>query len=695
MRPDSLEVFVMSGNQGLNGNTMRTPRLTGLVLAVLIASQVVAMADRVMMNNGSSFEVRGFKITDGVVTVALSGRTWSVPSELVDLEGTRQANGMSSTDMRSPGWSRGSEPIVESREPETDKTVTPEPSASPETVAFAEEETLEEPEDGPLIALAEAKIDDEEAMARAKAEYEEAMRSLAREQEQLNRRVEELEIAKAAQEETLDESEAEPSTAQAEAKADYEEKLAKVIADYEEAIRLMAKAQEELERRVKELEAAKTAQEEATRQIIRDATSTSGSKINQFVALGGNFELAAGWLKGTSGRSQSIIELATAEIDFEVQANDWTLGSIILEYDNGKRLFRTLRGFEVDIDRINIDTAFVTIGDPQRLPPFATVGRIVLPFGISTGDPVADVLTLEDPLTIEVFEMRETAVLVGAGFPTPPLTPASPPVAPPPVKPIALNPFFKSMSKGLGYDPPPTRPPPPTLVTPTPAPPPLSVGFVVFQGATSAANDGRFNFGATAGFVKKWDCDRPYDDGWSLLACPFSIDVDFDYNSSVFDSRFLGFEYLGFLDQIGYVPGMASSVKATIGALSFVGEWNGAIDNATFIDDSGTLINMKPSAWQVSFAFQFDWNPWVNEIGAQGSYLAFSYSRSQDLAGFTRDGERAGFAPWRRFSLSAGEWVMDHLRLAVDYSRNVDYPLNQGGSGNSADGILLVVTYVW
>jgi hypothetical protein len=53
--------------------------LTGIVLAVLIVGPVVAMADRVVMKNGSSFEVRGFKITEGVVTVALSDRTWSVP----------------------------------------------------------------------------------------------------------------------------------------------------------------------------------------------------------------------------------------------------------------------------------------------------------------------------------------------------------------------------------------------------------------------------------------------------------------------------------------------------------------------------------------------------------------------------------------------------------------------------------------
>ena len=35
------------------------------------------------------------------------------------------------------------------------------------------------------------------------------------------------------------------------------------------------------------------------------------------------------------------------------------------------------------------------------------------------------------------------------------------------------------------------------------------------------------------------------------------------------------------------------------------------------------------------------------------------------------------------------------LRLAVDYSRNVDYPVSQGGSGDAADAILFVVTYAW
>jgi uncharacterized coiled-coil protein SlyX len=609
---------------------------------------------------------------------------------------------MSSAETRSPGWSRGSEPIADPRKPEAVKTITPEPPTPPEPLAFEKEETLEEPAVGPSIALADAKADYEEAMARAKAEFEEAMRSIAREQEQLKRRVKELEIANADQEATLEESEGEPSTALAEAKADYEEALAKVIAEYEESIRLMARAQEELERRIRELEAAQTAQEDATRAIIRDTTSTLGSKINQAVTFGGDFEVLAGRFTGSSGMSESLVELSTAEIDFEIQVNDWTLGSLIFEYIDGTTtLLQTISGQPEGVDRVNIDTAFLTIGNLQRFPLAGTFGQVIVPFGISTGDPVADVLTLEDPLTIEVFEMREIAVQIDVGFPTPPLTPATPPVVPPRVKPLVINPLFKLIGKGLGYDPPPTRPVQPTPMTPSPAPPLFNVGFVVFQGNTftGSGTEGGFNFSATAGFRKKWDCHRPYEErlaaGWRRLSCPWSIDVDIDFNSSVFDSRFLELEYGSFLPQIGSVPGMASSVKATLGALSLVGEWNGAIEEATFVDDSGTLISMTPSAWQVSLGYQFDWNPWVEAIGAQGDYIAASYSVSDDLAGVTLSGERVGFAPRRRFSLSAGEWVMDGLRLAVEYSYSLDYPPSRGGTGSSINSISSAITYSW
>jgi hypothetical protein len=677
--------------------------------------------DRVMMKDGSSFEVRRFELAARMVTIqGLDGRVWTVWSELVDLDATRRANGMSAADLRSPGWTRESQsldaaPATAAVGPGLPTSAGAAPLSGAANAAPLSREasriasavqalTLAEPGAAASATSPVEPVDYDAALARATAQYEAAVRSIAAEQERLERRVKELEHA-------LDEAQRANAASAAGApgpglnrtsesvtegagpqavgplleelanvRSAYQETLAKAQADYEAATQSAALAQERLEQRVQELELARGAQEDATRQIIRDATSTLGSQINQYVAFGGTFEVGIGRLKAAGLRPESSIEVGTAEADFEVQANDWTLGSLILEYVG--------TGFD-------IDTAFMTVGDPQRFAPFGTVGRIILPFGISTGDPVADVLTLEDPLTIDTFEMRDTAVLIGAGFPTRGLTPAAPPMAPPAVRPRALNPLFRSLSRGLGYRPPPTAPQQPVPVTPLPDPPLFNVGFVLYQGDTSAAADGRFNYGATAGFVKKWDCGRAYDEGWHPFSCPFRIEVDVDYNSSIFDSRFLEVEYQPYLRQIGFVPGMASSIKATVGGLSFVGEWNGALERAMFVADSGARVTLRPSAWQVSLAYQFDWNPWVEAIGSQGTYVAFSHSRSEDLAGFTQAGRRIGFVPWQRFSVTAGEWVMDGLRLAIDFSRHRDYPRNRGGSGSDADGVLLMVTYAW
>ena len=78
------------------------------------------------------------------------------------------------------------------------------------------------------------------------------------------------------------------------------------------------------------------------------------------------------------------------------------------------------------------------------------------------------------------------------------------------------------------------------------------------------------------------------------------------------------------------------------------------------------------------------------------------YSESQDLAGVTRIVDplapvplRVGFVPERRFSMGIGEWVLDGLRVAVEYSHVVDYGEDDGGTGNSANGYFMQMTYEW
>ncbi len=451
-----------------------------------------------------------------------------------------------------------------------------------------------------------------------------------------------------------------------------------------------------LKQRVAELEGVNIANEEATRTIIRRTFFERGTQINDFVMFGGTFEALVGWAEDFDGSKESFILLNTAELDFEIQVNPWTLGSFIFAHDDGAGvLFPTNSGEVSVIDRVKIDTAFVTIGDTQKCPLFMTAGQMIVPFGISTGDPVADVLTLIDPLTIEVFETKQQAFLFGFAIPTPPpLPPPTPPkTGPPPVKGVVLYPFFRNLCyrhcRGLVPLPPGAPPPPPV---PTIPPPPLSGAIYFFNGETDNGGGNHIEqSGATLGFRNQGM--------YYPLCLPWTFDADVDWNCSVFDSQFLRFEYARYLRDIGFVPGMAAHVKSSLGPWSFVAEWNGAVDHATFTDDLGTPVSIAPSAWQIQLGYQFGWNPSAEVVGAQGTYLAIGYSESDDLAGVTRviDGEnvRVGFVPQKRFLVDIGEWVLDGVRVAVEYSYIVDYDATEGGTGRSANGVFGMLTYVW
>lgn len=128
---------------------------------------------------------------------------------------------------------------------------------------------------------------------------------------------------------------------------------------------------------------------------------TAWSRINKYVVFGGVVEVQGGWRKDLEEGSESFISLETAEIDFEVQANKWTNGKLVLEYDS-------------EGNKVAVDEAYLTLGDVDEFPLLLTTGRTVVPFGISTGDPVADTLTISDPLTLEIFETLKDHVRLGA-----------------------------------------------------------------------------------------------------------------------------------------------------------------------------------------------------------------------------------------------------------------------------------------
>jgi hypothetical protein len=455
-------------------------------------------------------------------------------------------------------------------------------------------------------------------------------------------------------------------------------------------------------RRIDELEKTKTANEDAIRTIITRSFAQRGSNITDAVIFGGTLETLTFWQEDFDGVAESDIVLDTVELDFEIAVTNWAYASVVFEYfEDNDILFPTNQGDEAGVDRVIVREGIIVVGDLTKYPLFGTVGRAVVPFGISTGDPVTDVLTIVDPLTVEVFESREDFVMIGFAGPVPPLPPPVSPGSPPaplPPQPLIFNPLVRRaatrMCEYCGPYAAPEKLPP---YVPPPCVPPINGAVYFFNGDTIDELNGEDHIehmGGTLGY-KRRGVVGPY-------GTPWTIDCDVDVTSSVFDSDFLQFEYRSFLDQIGFVPGMAAHAKTSYGPVGFIVEWNGAISDADFIDDTGNPISIQPGAWQVSVAYQFDWNPYVEVIGAQGTYVTAGYSESQDLAGVNRIFDplvpvptRVGFVPERRFSVGVGEWVLPSLRVAFEWSHVIDYDEADGGTGNSANGYFWQMTYEW
>lgn len=455
-----------------------------------------------------------------------------------------------------------------------------------------------------------------------------------------------------------------------------------------------------LARRMDEMEKTRIAQEDATRAIIRRSFAERASNITDTVTFGGTLETLTFWQSNFDEITESDIRLDTAQLDFDIQMNTWSHASLYIEYLQGDDvLFPTSEGDFTGVDRFSVRTGVITIGNVEKYPVFITTGRDFVPFGISTGDPVADVLTIVDPLTIEVFEMQEDFVMFGFELPTPPppapVSPyARPPVAP---RPILFNPIAREIVRSVCPYCGPLDRPNTAVATPYTCVAPYFGAIYFYNGKTlEGINDENHieQMGGTLGYRTKGLLGRN--------GIPWTAQFAVDANSSVFDSNFLQFEYRPFLDQIGFVPGMAAHLRSSLGPYGLIVEWNGAISEANFIDDAGNPIQIRPSAWQVSVNYQFDWNPTVEVIGMQGTYLAIGYSESQDLFGVIRIvdplapvPERVGTVPERRLSIGIGEWVLENMRVAFEYSHVIDYGTDVGGTGNSADAVLMQWTYEW
>ena len=156
--------------------------------------------------------------------------------------------------------------------------------------------------------------------------------------------------------------------------------------------------------------------------------------------------------------------------------------------------------------------------------------------------------------------------------------------------------------------------------------------------------------------------------GYSVETESFELGLNLSYTNDLGDSD--AFEG-GFM---GRTAGLSASAMLTMGSVSVLGEYLGAMD--TFGADYVAFgdYGAKPSAWMVEAAYGF-------ELAGKEATLAASYQATDEALALE--------LPKKRMLVGLSAEVMDGLSLGVEWARDTDYSIEDGGTGENSDNFTI------
>jgi len=157
------------------------------------------------------------------------------------------------------------------------------------------------------------------------------------------------------------------------------------FADSNEALK------QRIERLEQELAALKT-------ELAKKNEEKKESVLNKFsgkVELHGIIEVEGSYAKGFDESEESDIKLATAQLDVNAKLNDFVSGKITFLWE------------EDETEPVDIDEAYILIGNTEKFPLYIRAGKQYLPLG------EFDTNMISDPLTLELAEINESALSLG------------------------------------------------------------------------------------------------------------------------------------------------------------------------------------------------------------------------------------------------------------------------------------------
>lgn len=120
--------------------------------------------------------------------------------------------------------------------------------------------------------------------------------------------------------------------------------------------------------------------------------------FNNRVKLSGLVEAEVNFSKDYDNNDSSDITLATAALDIDVDLHKYVKSHIMFLWE------------EDDTEPVDVDEAYIFLGNTEEFPLFFQIGKLYLPFGNFESHMISD------PLTLNLGESRESAAILGAEY---------------------------------------------------------------------------------------------------------------------------------------------------------------------------------------------------------------------------------------------------------------------------------------
>ncbi|MCD6273746.1 MAG: LbtU family siderophore porin [Deltaproteobacteria bacterium] len=316
-------------------------------------------------------------------------------------------------------------------------------------------------------------------------------------------------------------------------------------------------------------------------------------------------------------RDSSDITLATVELEIDARINEWVNGHLLFLYEDD------------DTEDFTVDEAIITIGNTEKFPLYLSAGKMYVPFGNFESN------MIQDPLTLELGETRESAAQIGFEF----------------------EGFYGSV--------------------------------YTFNGDVSEGdrNSNKVdNYGANIGFAFEQD-QFSFDIGCDYINDITDSDVLTDVLDDVSDNLVGGGR-----DEIDdYVSGLAAHLVMNVGPFQFIGEYVGAIDdyNAGEMNTRGKKAN--PESWNFEAAF-------TQEILGRETTFALAYQGTNDcvFVDYTPGSFDDYLAlPEDRYMGVIGVNILKNTMLKLEYMHDEDYSKSDGGTNTQNDTVSAQVAVVF